>query len=50
MYKVTELSFAFVHDISCPIRPNSFGSLPAAGGGRWKKVGKVGLFGFSEDA
>jgi len=41
---------AFVHDISSPIRPKSLGSLPASGGGKWKKVGKVKLFGFCEDA
>lgn len=48
-YKVMELSFAFVHNISSPIRPKSLGSLPAAGGVKWKKVGKVKLFGFCED-
>lgn len=37
MYKVMELPFAFFHDIYCPIRPNSFGSLPALREG--KKVG-----------
>lgn len=50
MYKATEVSFAFVHDIFSPMSPKSLGSLPAAGGGKWKKVGKVKLFGFCEDA